>query len=503
MHSLAWDDRFLTGLTSVDEQHRGLVERINAFGEQAARSVTVPRETVAALLDDLSAYAASHFADEINLLVEAGLDPRFLDLHREQHARFVDEVGRRRADALDGDEAGRALLTFLIRWLAGHIVGTDQLAARQVALVRAGEAPEVAYARASKGAQGTHGLLSDAMDDLLQVIAERNRELETLNLSLEKRVSERTADLQRALADLKQTQQQLVEAAKLASVGQLASGVAHEINNPLAAVLANLRALEGSVPKLLSVIDAYQSAEGALADPARARVGKARQEADLDFLREDLPALLGESGEALSRVQAIVRGLKEFSRVEAAAWERLDLRQALETARKLIPDALWQGVRFEAAYGRVPPIPAQDAALGQALLALLHNAVLAVRDRPAARTDEARVSVRTAVEGERALVEVADTGVGMSEEVTAHLFEPFFTTRLAGQGVGLGLSSSWAMAQRHGGALEFETRPGAGSLFRLWLPLQQPERESTGTPAPSNPYNDRKTYGLRAPGGAK
>lgn len=488
MQTFAWDARFVTGLSLVDAQHHGLVDRINAFGELVARHGEVPAAEVEALIDDLAAYTRSHFSDEMALQEQAGVDPRFLEAHRRQHTRFVEEVARRRGEATRSQETARALLAFLIRWLAAHILGVDQRAAQQMKLIGEGVAPAEAFAQQSSTSTASAQLLNDAVDELLQVVSERNRALEALNATLEQRVADRTAELQATLDRLRSTQEQLVDAAKLASVGQLASGVAHEVNNPIAAVLSNVRSLREASRDLFGLLDAYQAAEPALDAPTRRRLDQARQAADLEYLRQDLPSLVTESEQALLRVQTIVRELKEFSQIDGAAWQTLSPNRVVEVALDLVPPQHREGVRFEVSLGEVPTLPLQGSHLNQAVLALLTNAAQAVRERGA----PGKVFVRTWADATDVYLEVRDTGPGLSAEVREHLFEPFFTTRPAGQGAGLGLSSAWGTVQRHGGALEVTSPPGEGATFRMRIPIDQREHVEEEAPPTPNPFNRRK-----------
>lgn len=497
MQSLAWDDRFITGLESIDDQHRGLVARVNAFGAHLAGHAEVPAEEVGALLDAVVEYAARHFADELALQREVGLDPRFLALHEAEHARFAADVQQRRAASLTDAQAARGLLAFLVGWLASHILGTDQLAARQIALVRAGATPAEAFARAELEDDAGTGLLTGLVDDLLAVVSARNRALESANASLEERVEAKAAQLEATFAQLRQTQQRLFDAAKLASVGQLASGVAHELNSPLGSVLSNLGTLGAALEDVFGLLDVYRSAEPGLAPPLRATLQGPRGARDLDFLKQDLPELIAESQQDLRRASAVVRELKQFARVDEPTTQHLDLDRAVGSALALLPAELKAVARFELAPGEVPPVQAHGAAINHALLALLTNAAQAVRDRPRGRADSPRVTVRTGAVGSRAFVDIADNGVGMTPEVLAHLFEPFFTTRPAGEGVGLGLSAAWGAAQREGGDIDVVSMPGEGSTFRLWLPLAPEDAPGKlACPAP-NPFNLRK---LRGPG---
>jgi hemerythrin-like metal-binding protein len=496
--ALIWSERFVTGLGVVDEQHRRLVELINTFGELCANHAVVPRVRLEMVVGDLARYAWRHFTDEEALMDAAGVDPRFVTAHKASHARFFKGVdGMRDSNFLDAPETSRALLRFLLNWLAFHILGSDMQLARQIERVKRGETREEAFAAEVHDDDGPAQLLLAALDDLLNVIARRNAELRQANRTLEARVAERTAALQASneqlaatVATLRATQVRLVESEKLASVGQLASGLAHEINNPLAFISANLTALQEHGADLLQAIDAGQALEPRLPEQLRDELHHAYQEADVAFVREDLGHLLKETRSGVQRVQAIVRDLKDFSHVDDGALIELDLRSCVETTLKVLPTKHREGVRFVTAFSDAPPVRCQAASVNQTLLSLLLNAGQAVRDLGA---QPGVVTVRTGAEGDGVFLEVEDAGVGISAEVLPHVFEPFFTTRPPGQGTGLGLSAAYNCARAHGGRLEVTSKPGAGSTFRLWLPLEAPASREAVPSSLSNPFNARRT----------
>ncbi|MDP1827049.1 MAG: hemerythrin domain-containing protein [Archangium sp.] len=488
MDALVWSDRFLTGLATVDAQHERLVELINAFGELNARTSEVPRAELEAVVDELTRYAHTHFFDEEALMRAGGVDPRFVSQHVAQHAHFLRDVGQMRAsDFLGRPETARVLLRFLLHWLAFHILGTDMQLARQLELLRLGETAEAAYAAEVREVEGPAQLLLGALDDLLRVIAVRNAELTEANRTLEARVAERTAELQASIDALRSTQMKLVESEKLASVGQLASGMAHEINNPLAYITGNLTALEDHTAALFKVLDAEQALEPELPEPARARLEQVRRQVDLAFVREDLAPLLAQTREGVGRVQTIVRDLKDFSHVDSATLTDVDLKSCVEATLKVVGSRHREGVTFETSFGAAPRLHCQAAQVNHALLSLVLNAAQAVRDTPGGR---GAVAIRTGLDGAFAFVEVKDTGVGMAPEVLSRAFEPFFTTRAPGQGVGLGLSTTYNCARAHGGRVDAASEPGVGSTFRLSLPIDGHE----DLPAPSlrNDFNGRR-----------
>ena len=289
-------------------------------------------------------------------------------------------------------------------------------------------------------------------------VAQRTAQLATANLALDKERKE----LLVLLSKVEEAQQQLLQSEKMAAIGQLAAGVAHEINNPVGFVNSNLGTLKNYVAKLLGLIDTYE-AVAAGGDPAV--LAAARRAADLDFLREDLPSLLSESQDGLSRVTKIVQDLKDFSRVDQAEWQEADLNAALESTLNVV----WNELKYKAEVvrelGDIPTVECVPAQINQVFMNLLVNAAQAIEQR-------GRITVRSGLENGHVWFEIADTGKGMTTEVSHRIFEPFFTTKPIGQGTGLGLSISYdIVVKRHGGRFDVTSTPGEGTTFRLWLPL--------------------------------
>lgn len=490
MDALTWNRSFLTGLPTVDEQHERLVALVNEFGNLFARTAEVSRQDLEAVVVELARYSHTHFVDEEALMLAAGVDERFVATHQGQHGRFLRDVAHMHASGfLDAPETTRVLLQFLLHWLAFHILGADMQLARQVERLAVGESAEAAYAAEVREVEGPAQLLLGALDDLMRVIAQRNAELMEANRTLEARVADRTAELRASVEALRSTQVQLVETEKLASVGQLASGLAHEINNPLAFISSNLMALEEHAGSLLEVIDAGQAVERLLPEGARQQLAQARKQADLDFVRDDLGELLGQTRDGVKRVQAIVSDLKDFTHVDGASLIEVDLKSAIDVTLKMLPAKRREGVALTTSFGPVPRLRCLAAQVNHALLNLLQNATQAVQD---SQSRTGSVTVRTGLEGPFAVIEVSDTGVGMSADVLAHVFEPFFTTRPPGQGTGLGLTTVYNCAQAHGGRLEATSQPGVGSTFRLLLSLEGPSGAEGAPQSLTNAFNTRR-----------
>ncbi|MGB4063925.1 MAG: bacteriohemerythrin [Azonexus sp.] len=301
-----------------------------------------------------------------------------------------------------------------------------------------------------------------AEDDLRQyqnrleeIVAERTSQLGEANFKLENDRKE----LELLLGKVEEAQQQLLQSEKMAAIGQLAAGVAHEINNPVGFVNSNLGTLKTYVSQLLNVISAYEAG-------APDEISAARKKADLDFLREDLPSLVAESQEGLSRVTKIVQDLKDFSHVDQAEHQRADLNAAIESTLNVV----WNELKYKAEIirelGDIPPVACVPAQINQVFMNLLVNAAQAIEQ-------QGKIFVRSGTENKQVWFEIEDTGQGMTEEVRNRIFEPFFTTKPVGKGTGLGLSISYdIIVKKHGGQLDVRSIPGQGTCFRLSLPLE-------------------------------
>ncbi|WP_304622800.1 ATP-binding protein [Roseateles cellulosilyticus] len=272
-------------------------------------------------------------------------------------------------------------------------------------------------------------------------------------------------------ARLEEAQNQLLQSEKMASIGQLAAGVAHEINNPIGFVNSNLGTLRRYVEQLLALTQAYTARER---PPLDAELAALKQAADLEFIAEDLPALLAESEDGLSRVRKIVQDLKDFSRVDHADWQDADLNAGLESTLNVVMNEVKYRADVQRCYGTLLPVRCLAGQLNQVFMNLIVNAVHAM---PAERRGVITLTtgMRTQDDGDWVWVEVADNGCGMSAEVQRRIFEPFFTTKPVGQGTGLGLSLSFSIVQKHGGRIEVESAPGEGTTFRIWVPVTGPD----------------------------
>jgi signal transduction histidine kinase len=260
------------------------------------------------------------------------------------------------------------------------------------------------------------------------------------------------------LKKIEEAQQQLLQSEKMAAIGQLAAGVAHEINNPIGFVNSNLGSLKTYIAHLMQLIEAHETGEPEA-------IARARKIADLDFLREDLPALLAESQDGLNRVTRIVQDLKDFSRVDQAARQYADLNAAMNSTLNVVRNELKYKADLIVELGSIPEIECVPAQMNQVFMNLLVNAAQAIPER-------GTIYVRSGVDRNNVWFEIEDTGCGMSEKTLRHVFEPFFTTKPVGQGTGLGLSISYdIVVKKHSGMLEVRSEPGKGSCFRITLPI--------------------------------
>ncbi|HEX4597051.1 MAG TPA: ATP-binding protein [Burkholderiaceae bacterium] len=275
--------------------------------------------------------------------------------------------------------------------------------------------------------------------------------------------------LQIANQRLSEAQAKLMQSEKLASIGQLAAGVAHEINNPIGYIFSNFGSLEKYVDRLFQMLAAYEGAESRIGDPQiAAQLACLRQEVELDFLKEDIPQLMAESREGIERVRKIVQDLKDFSRVDAKQeWEWANLHKGIDSTLNIVNNEIKYKADVVRQYADLPDIECLPSELNQVFMNLLVNAAHAIGP------ERGTITIRTGVSDETAWVEVEDNGSGMPRENLSRIFDPFFTTKPIGKGTGLGLSLAYGIVQKHGGHIEVESTVGVGSRFKVWLPMRR------------------------------
>jgi two-component system NtrC family sensor kinase len=272
--------------------------------------------------------------------------------------------------------------------------------------------------------------------------------------------------LQETNRKLEQLHQQLLQSEKMASIGQLAAGVAHEINNPIAFVNSNLGTLQDYVADLLQLVHVYERTDKLLdADPVlQKEIRLQHEKLDLDYLRADLKSLMDESLDGVQRVRRIVQDLKDFSHVGEVERQVVNLHPGIDSTLNIVWHEIKHKVQVKKEYGVIPEIEGVPAQLNQVFMNLLINASQAIEQNGV-------ITIRTGAEEGFVWVEIGDTGCGIKPENLPRIFEPFFTTKPIGKGTGLGLSLSYGIITQHGGRIEVRSEIGAGSIFRVWLPI--------------------------------
>ncbi len=268
-------------------------------------------------------------------------------------------------------------------------------------------------------------------------------------------------------AKLEQANRHLLQSEKLAAIGQLAAGVAHEINNPVGYVYSNLQSLDSYLTDLFRLTDAVDSAES-LED-----LRLIKKNIDYDYLRNDLKDLVAESREGIERVKTIVSAMKDFSHIEEEECKQADLHRGIETTLNMVNNELKYKAEVIRDFGELPEVECIISQINQVMMNLLMNAVHAIEE-------QGKITVRTRHSGDRVVIEVEDNGKGIAQEHLNRIFEPFFTTKPIGEGTGLGLSLSFNIIEKHSGRIDALSTPGQGTCFRVTLPVSQPEQIDHG-----------------------
>jgi signal transduction histidine kinase len=306
-------------------------------------------------------------------------------------------------------------------------------------------------------------LLRLRVDDAYLAQQDSNRRLESEigeRLAAEAHLTQRNLDLEMVNRQLATAHGQLLQSEKLASVGRLAAGIAHEINNPIAFVRSNLNSLNGYTKDIFAVLDAYEEAAGTW--QASDKVRQLKRAANMALLREDIPSLISESTDGLTRVGRIIRDLREFTHLDNAEWQCTDIQDGLERSLSVAMHEIGARAGIVREYVPLPTIECMPAHINQVFLNLLINAAQAI-------APPGTITLRTGFDDQFVWVQVSDTGKGIAAEHLGHIFDPFFTTKTVWTGVGLGLSTCFNIVQRHGGRIDVASEVGKGSTFTVYL----------------------------------
>jgi len=299
---------------------------------------------------------------------------------------------------------------------------------------------------------------------LTQALQQELEEKQRAEEALKKEKAEQLVLINR----LEEAHNQLLQAEKMASIGQLAAGVAHEINNPIGFVNSNLGVLQSYVQKLLNLVGAYEKYEPELSTESIEALNALKQETDLGYLRDDISDLLSESLGGLQRVKRIVQDLKDFSHISDSEMLWANLEDGLESTLNVV----WNELKYKAEvvkdYGKLPEVECIPSQLNQVFMNLLVNAAQAIQEH-------GKITLRTRQEDDNVRIEIADTGCGIPQEIINRIFDPFFTTKPVGTGTGLGLSITHGIIRKHNGRIDVSSEPGKGTTFSITIPIHQPQ----------------------------
>lgn len=322
----------------------------------------------------------------------------------------------------------------------------------------------------------------ESREAALLTLRENERLVREQNVLLEQRVQARTYALQEAntslesaLNHLKETQAQLVESEKMASLGQLTAGVAHEINNPINFVTSNIAPLRRDVSmvwEMMREVERIALATDIPFEEKEHRIKSYKEDIDVEYLKTEMDFLLKGMHEGASRTAEIVKSLRIFSRVDEESLKFADINEGLESTLVILNSVIKEGISVKKEFGELPPVECYPGKLNQVFLNIITNGIYAINKKFNGKPGGV-LEIKTAVDDEHALIAIRDNGVGMSDEVKEKMFEPFFTTKEVGEGTGLGMSIVYNTIKRHGGEIKVESSVGEGVSFLIIIPLNQ------------------------------
>lgn len=311
--------------------------------------------------------------------------------------------------------------------------------------------------------------------DVLELSVERALEKRALLRDARRYKQElesRNTELERRKAELERLQAQIVHSEKMASLGQLAAGVAHELNNPAGFIYGNMEMLAECAAGLERLLKVYDGA--ALDVDLAGQVAVVKAEINYETTLEDIRSIVADCSSGAERIRDVVQNLRLFSRLDEAEFKKVDLHEGIDSTIRLLTQFYGAGrLTLERSYGELPPVDCYAGQLNQVWMNLLVNAAQAVGP-------QGKVRVTTRLENGTAIVTVSDNGRGIAPEHLEKIFDPFFTTKPVGEGTGLGLSISYGIVKRHGGTIAVESSPGAGTTFTVSIPVDAREVALSG-----------------------
>lgn len=320
--------------------------------------------------------------------------------------------------------------------------------------------------------------LRQAHDNLENLVNKRTMQLAEVNQKLESDIKHRelienelirrNTELTELNVQFSKAQEQLLQSEKMASIGQLAAGVAHEINNPVGYIFSNFGTLENYIRDLFEIIKYYESIESHIGVATIvAELKSVKEKVELDFLKEDIPELMQQSKEGIERVRKIVQDLKDFSRVDSnLEWQWANLHQGIDSTLNVVNNEIKYKADVIKEYGQIPDVECLQSQINQVIMNLVVNASHAIGDA------RGQIIVRTTADDTNIYIEVRDNGSGIPKEIVSRIFDPFFTTKPVGKGTGLGLSLSYGIIKKHNGEISVSSELGKGTSFTISLPIK-------------------------------
>ncbi len=322
----------------------------------------------------------------------------------------------------------------------------------------------------------TAGLHEQVVEESYARLKEKAASLEASERKYRQLAASLEIEVQRKVQEIKETQGQLIQQEKMASIGHLAAGVAHEINNPMGFVSSNLNTLNEYEKDIRSLVEHYRSFLSGLKETMAAeegrkaiaegleRVTKFEEEIDIDFVLEDVPNLIEESLEGAGRIKKIVIDLKDFAHPGEDELKITDINKNLDSTLNVVWNELKYKTKVSKDYGDLPLVQCYPQQLNQVFMNILVNAAQAIAEK-------GEIKITTSSENEQVRITISDTGSGIPKENLSKIFDPFFTTKEVGKGTGLGLNVAYNIIKKHNGTIEVESRLGNGTTFSIRLPV--------------------------------